>query len=347
MNDEPLLIGQLAARCGLSASALRFYDECGLLNPSRLDPQTGYRRYEPAQVDIARLIRDLRAAGMPVVDIRGFLAADMTERRNLLRRHEAVLKQDATTAREHLRRAANTLNAQETNMSTTSITVQGADLLSAIEHLLPICSSDDERPLLQSLFVEAAEGSLRLVATDRFRLAVRDLPPIEGGHATFKALIPSASARRAVIALQSSTGPVEVSANTEHLSLRNPDVEMPLIKADYIDYEPLLTAHPVEHVLLAGLDDLISTVTHSAGERVILTFQPDGLRIGDLVVAASYEGPGVTLAVNRGFLLEALNGASGPEVALEASTAHEPLVIRSADSGAQVHLLMPIRLEAE
>jgi hypothetical protein len=63
MNDESLLIGRLATLCGLSASALRCYDECGLLNPSRLDPQSGDRHYDLAQVDEARLIRDLRAAG--------------------------------------------------------------------------------------------------------------------------------------------------------------------------------------------------------------------------------------------------------------------------------------------
>jgi DNA polymerase III sliding clamp (beta) subunit (PCNA family) len=228
-------------------------------------------------------------------------------------------------------------------MSTTTMTVQGADLLDAMEHLLAICSSDVERPLLQSLLVEAADGSLRLVATDRFRLAVRDLPPIAGGETTFKALIPNASVRRAVMALQSSTGPVEVFANSEHLSLRNPDVDLPLIKADYIDYEPLLTADPVEHVLLAGLEDLISAVTDNASEHVVLTFQAGGLRVGDQVVNATYEGAGVTLTVNPGFLLEALRGASGPEVALEASSALRPLVIRSADHGAHVHLLIPIR----
>jgi DNA-binding transcriptional MerR regulator len=347
VNDGPLLIGQLATRCGLSASALRFYDECGLLTPARLDPQNGYRHYEPAQVDIARLIRDLRAAGMAVADVRRFLSADTADRRRLLQQRESALTHGATTAREHLRRVALTLTSQETDMSTTSITVQGADLLSALEHLLPICSSDDELPLLKSLLVEAAEGSLRLVATDRFRLAVRDLAPIDGRDTTFKVLIPSASARRAVTALQTAVGPVEVFANTEHLGLRNPDVVLPLIKADYIDYEPLLTGDPVEHVLLAGLDDLISAVTDHAGEHVVLTFQTDGLRVGGQVVSATYEGAGVSLAVNPAYLLEALRGASGPEVALEASTAARPLVIRSADHGAQIHLLMPIKLETE
>ena len=46
-----LTIGQLAARTGLAVSAIRFYEEKGLVNPDR--SETGQRRYEGA--DIRRL----------------------------------------------------------------------------------------------------------------------------------------------------------------------------------------------------------------------------------------------------------------------------------------------------
>jgi hypothetical protein len=49
------------------------------------------------------------------------------------------------------------------------------------------------------------------------------------------------------------------------------------------------------------------------------------------------------LLVKAEFLTQALAGATGPEVVLEASTSLRPIVVRSADSGTRVHLLMPIK----
>ncbi|MGY4099845.1 MerR family transcriptional regulator [Nocardia sp. R16R-3T] len=58
-----ITIGGLARACGLAASALRFYDDCGLLVPVRVDAVTGYRYYSEAQVDRGVMIRRLRSIG--------------------------------------------------------------------------------------------------------------------------------------------------------------------------------------------------------------------------------------------------------------------------------------------
>ncbi|MFJ1537443.1 MerR family transcriptional regulator [Micromonospora chalcea] len=65
-----LTIGAFARTTGLSAKALRIYDDCGLLPPAAVDPHSGYRYYAPEQADRARLIAGLRRAGMPLAEIR-------------------------------------------------------------------------------------------------------------------------------------------------------------------------------------------------------------------------------------------------------------------------------------
>ncbi|MFE5881515.1 MerR family transcriptional regulator [Streptomyces hydrogenans] len=64
-----LTIGDFARATGLSAKALRRYDELGLLRPDRVDPYSGYRYYADAQTDRARLIAWLRRIGMPLADV--------------------------------------------------------------------------------------------------------------------------------------------------------------------------------------------------------------------------------------------------------------------------------------
>ena len=66
---------EFSAATGLSAKALRLYDERGLLVPARVDRATGYRRYTEDQIATAGRIALLRRAGIGLADIERFLAA--------------------------------------------------------------------------------------------------------------------------------------------------------------------------------------------------------------------------------------------------------------------------------
>ena len=65
-----LTIGEFARASRLTAKALRLYDELGLLPPARVDPVSGYRFYQPDQLERARLVAWLRRLGMPLARIR-------------------------------------------------------------------------------------------------------------------------------------------------------------------------------------------------------------------------------------------------------------------------------------
>jgi serine/threonine protein phosphatase PrpC len=65
-----LSIGAFARATRLSPKALRLYDELGLLPPAFVDPATGYRFYDPAQLEQARLVAWLRRLGMPLARIK-------------------------------------------------------------------------------------------------------------------------------------------------------------------------------------------------------------------------------------------------------------------------------------
>ncbi|MEV4300282.1 MerR family transcriptional regulator [Microbispora rosea] len=67
---ELLTIGTFARAARLSPKALRLYDEAGLLRPAAVDGESGYRYYDPAQLERARLIARLRRLGMPLARIR-------------------------------------------------------------------------------------------------------------------------------------------------------------------------------------------------------------------------------------------------------------------------------------
>lgn len=74
-----LTIGAFARESQLTPKALRLYDELGLLPPAAVDPDSGYRLYDPEQLEHARLVAQLRRIGMPLDQIRTVCGLNATE----------------------------------------------------------------------------------------------------------------------------------------------------------------------------------------------------------------------------------------------------------------------------
>ncbi len=73
---EELSIGEFARRSRLSVKALRLYDELGVLVPTRVDEASGYRYYDVAQLEAARLVAMLRQLELPLAAIKDLLVCD-------------------------------------------------------------------------------------------------------------------------------------------------------------------------------------------------------------------------------------------------------------------------------
>jgi DNA-binding transcriptional MerR regulator len=73
---EEISIGEFARRSRLSLKALRLYDERGVLVPARVDQASGYRYYDPAQLDQARLVVMMRQLELPLATVKELLACD-------------------------------------------------------------------------------------------------------------------------------------------------------------------------------------------------------------------------------------------------------------------------------
>ena len=73
---EEVSIGEFARRSRLSVKALRLYDELGVLVPARVDEASGYRYYDAAQLEAARLVAMLRQLGLPLAAIKELLVCD-------------------------------------------------------------------------------------------------------------------------------------------------------------------------------------------------------------------------------------------------------------------------------
>jgi DNA-binding transcriptional MerR regulator len=84
---EEISIGEFARRSRLSVKALRLYDKRRVLVPARVDEVSGYRYYDIAQLEDARLVSMLRQLDLSLAAIRKLVACDPVDAGNQIAAH--------------------------------------------------------------------------------------------------------------------------------------------------------------------------------------------------------------------------------------------------------------------
>ncbi|MFI5910657.1 MerR family transcriptional regulator [Dactylosporangium sp. NPDC051541] len=378
-DEERLAIGAFARAAGVTTSALRFYDECGLVRPAFVDAASGYRYYRPGQVDDVILIRRLRAAGLPLVDVRRVLAGPLEAAEVLLSAHLEAMEQAVNDARSTVATTLALLRDQRRSV----VTVAGRALADAIGQVAGAVDATGAVPVLGGVLLELAGGELRLVATDRYRLAIRSLryELRRGEDVSAVVTATSLEGARAWIAAQDS---VQVRSGDGRVSLGGP--VLPTIAEPYPDYRVVLEQlpEPVTRVV-AARQPLLRALGEDPAARLDL-FVDNGLRVrsstpssdsatrssassvrsgdsstrssassvrlgdsstrpGDGAVAVPAEVWGEPLVVSFRFttLYPAVAAGVGPDVLLRLGPPGLPVVVCSADDSDFTTLAMPCK----
>jgi DNA-binding transcriptional MerR regulator len=116
-----LTVGDFSRATHLSVKTLRHYHQVGLLEPTAVNPDTGYRYYSAEQIPTAQVIRRLRDLEMPVANVKAVLAAPDAPARNAL-------------IAAHLNRLEAELAQTRTAVESLRNLLQPADGPAAIEH---------------------------------------------------------------------------------------------------------------------------------------------------------------------------------------------------------------------
>jgi DNA polymerase-3 subunit beta len=219
-------------------------------------------------------------------------------------------------------------------------------------------SKDDLRPILTGVLIAAQPGGLRLVATDSYRLAMRDLRGISMLAEGQKVLV--AAKGLAEVQRLAGDGEIEIVLGEREVAFRTSRAEVTarLIEGEFPNYEQLIpSGYPnrltvakdafrdaVERVMIVGQgrdNASVRLAMGPAGLELSMLAQDVGSSTGS--VEAKFEGTELAVAFNPQFLLEGIDAIEGAEVALETVDPLKPATLRSADGGDFMYLLMPVR----
>jgi len=248
-----------------------------------------------------------------------------------------------------------------------------AGLASALRQVVRAASGDDARPLLTGVLIAPEGTGVRLVATDSYRLALRDIEGSDAFVGTSQILVPA----RALAELQrlsalgsgkdSATGAdgdggakVGLSIGDHDVTFTAGDVKVStrLLDGTYPDYRQLIPAEYPNH-LHVGKDSLLDALrrvrllVRDNTTPVRLSMRHGGVdltvvsqEVGDAseTVDADFEGEDLTIAFNPTYLIDGVEAVAGDEVLLETVDATKPATVRAAEETDFRYLLMPVRV---
>jgi DNA-binding transcriptional MerR regulator len=341
-------IGEMARASGLSVSALRFYDGAGVLVPAEVDAVTGYRRYADDQLRAARLIAGLRRVGMPVAEIAEAVheLGDPDAVRHRLHRHRHRLENGLADAKRELLRIHALLDLEEDLM--TRITLPAAALAASLNAVR--FAAADPGGLLPGVLFETGDGELNLVATDRFRMALATVAAdVEGPPA--RLMLPVTFVDEL---LTPASGPIvlDLADDAIRAEVGGRVVDGKPLPVDFPDYRRLVEfAEPANRVTVdpAGLRAMLAAAPvvqreHEGSSYSVVVLGFD--QAGSLRLAAESEWVEAAerhVAVNREFLLEALDAGGPGQLVLELDGPIKPLALRVAGDDSRFSILMPVR----
>lgn len=245
--------------------------------------------------------------------------------------------------------------------------LSGDAFAQAVNQVAIAAGKDDTLPMLTGMRIEISGDTLTLVATDRFRLAMREFhwTPAED-LADAAVLVPArtlADAAKSLgsagssirLALASGDGLLGLTGSSRETTTR-------LLDAEFPPYRKLLPADYSSKAILdvAAVTEAIKRVSLVAerGTQVQMEFSGSTLRLsagGDDEGSAEeelpveYEGDDVTVAFNPGYLTDGLGAIHADKAELTFTTPAKPALLKPADEqgeviGGYLYLLMPVRL---
>jgi DNA polymerase-3 subunit beta len=240
-----------------------------------------------------------------------------------------------------------------------AVTLGASDFAEALRQVVPAASHDDARPILTGVLMAAEAGGLRLVATDSYRLALRDLPGTTVLHEGQKVLVPS-RALSELARLLAGADQATLRFSDDAVGFEVGDVRMRtrLLEGEFPNYQQLIpSGYPNRAIIdkepLLEAVRRVKLLARESSTPVRLSLKPDGLELTAVTqdlgearedIDAKYEGAEMVVAFNPEFLIDGVDAIAGDEVQLETLDSLKPATVRPTDGSEYLYLLMPVRV---
>lgn len=234
--------------------------------------------------------------------------------------------------------------------------VEGEGLTEAIKQVAPAASTDLGRAVLTGVLLESTPERLRMVATDSYRLAMRDLPAI-GLAAT--GLLPARGLRELPNTVGASKVKLSFSSREGMFSSTAGTLRLRMIEGNFPKYETLLPSQypnqficereplleTIRRMELVAEDHYPIRLVITDGGAEVNVIRQDVGRATDYV-DGEFEGESksLTVAFNPRYLSDGVVATGADKVRLRIIDGMKPSVIDDPERDEFLYLLMPVNV---
>lgn len=243
----------------------------------------------------------------------------------------------------------------------TSVSIPAEALESTVRKVEKAASTDQTRPVLTGVQFQVDGTALRMVATDSYRLSVKETELDQSAGGGFDANVPARALQEAVRLAQGIDQPVRISLQDSQvvfdfggtvLASRLIDGQFPKWKEllpESFDHELLISSSElgevVRRISLLAQRTKPLTLAFSKGMLTISAQTPD---IGEAreSIPVPFDGEDMEIGFNPDYLRDGIESAGDGDLLLKLISPLRPGLIESGDGSGFLYLIMPIRLNA-
>lgn len=238
--------------------------------------------------------------------------------------------------------------------TTNGTDLDGEAFALAVAQVGVAASGDEARPTLTGILFEGEGDSLRLVATDSYRLAVRDMPGVPGMGSR---LVPYRALRELARTIGAEKVSVGLGEREASFSSNRGQLTSRVIESTFPNYRQLLPeSYPNRLVVSrAALLDAVGRASLVAEDHIPVRLSLDSTGLGLSVTRqevgeeaehldGEYSGEEMTIAFNTRYLTDGVSAVDSERVVLETTDPLKPGLITGEEDDSFRYLLMPVRL---
>jgi len=240
-----------------------------------------------------------------------------------------------------------------------SVTLPISELAEMTRKVSRVVGKDETRAVLTGILLHIAGGTIKMVATDSYRLAIVEKKnDEEGAQIEFEALIPGRALDDVVkMADKSDSVEITLTSNQVRFVFGATTFITRRIEGNYPNYQNLLpdsynlkvtlaTEEVLEAVkrvaLVAANNTAIKLAVSVEEQALVLTAQSADVGQGEEVIMAKAEGEDREISANPAYLADGLAVIDDEFITLEIVEPMKPGIIR-AEEGGYLYLFMPVR----
>ena len=245
--------------------------------------------------------------------------------------------------------------------------IDNKKLCQGLSQIVDVASPSQSRPEISGIYFVFSKNSLKIAATDSFRLAEKNITLDSPVKKDFSFILPQKPAREIINILDGKDGNVKIYFLPNQTMFEFPmkDTSHPqvqiisrLIDGEYPNYEEIIPKKFKTHIILKR-DEFLSQIKAASlfsgkinevkikvdadGKEVQISAQDPDIGKSESSITAKIEGEPIEVSFNHKFLIDGLLNIKSSEIAFDMSKEEGPCVLKPVGDASYIYVVMPIK----